>query len=422
MFRKIISLNGEPDDYGSKHKQMRVFACPEYVRSRDILSIGFNVFKLEKIIKESKTRNYRIGRFQENNTKELEVLISNLISFVLLERVNIDFYTSQKKYYKKGYNDKIVQKGNAICLFSGGIDSLAGIKWSKSFHENVSGLFCAHSDQARSIHIVNELTEKILKKFNTNINTIHVPEIKKGGYSQLRGFLYILSAGAWLELNDSDSLVLSECGPTMFQPRFGPFDSVTMTTNPYIVDVAHKILNILLGRRIKIYLPFQNMTKAEVIAYISDHNEISDTHSCVTQRFGNHDGTCYGCIIRRLGAIVADKADVQYINNPLIDNKSNLDNLISLLLFSQDLLLSYHSMPLYQIENIETFQQYDLFYRFALDNIAAVHLLKIQGKKLIREVTRLYKEYIDIKGTNELEGRIEAVRNRKFKINENPKF
>ncbi len=382
--------------------------------SRDILSIAYSIFRLEKLIRGARVKDVKIGRFSDVESHELKEMLSELISYVLLEEVNIEFFRSKERFYKRRYEEKENDRIDALVLFSGGIDSLAGISWAMKHFGNITAVFCAHSDQAWGIHTVTTLSNTTLSEHNIRLRTIHVPRIGKGSYSQLRGFLYILAAGAWVDILDVDTIVLSECGPTMYQPRFGPYDSVTMTIHPVVVDIATRVLEMLLGRKINILTPFENMTKAEVISYLTDDMSITRTHSCITQRFGRHDGTCYGCVIRRLGSIVTNKDDVEYSRNPLIDKDSNKDNLLSLLLFCQDILLDYDSMPLYQIENIEAYQKYELFNRFALDNFAAVHLAKSLGLVPVEEVGRIYADYVEKNGITELEQRIDDVRRRRF--------
>ena len=165
----------------------------------------------------------------------------------------------------------------------------------------------------------------------------------------------------------------------------------------------------------------ENMTKAEVISYLSEDVDITKTHSCITQRFGDHDGTCYGCVIRRLGSLITNKKDVKYKKDPLTEENSSKDNLLSLLLFSQDLLMDYCSMPFYQVENIEAYQKHDLYRRFALDNFAAIRILESQGVHLTEEVQKIYEEYVERNGFSMLEQRASDVRRRSFRINEKPR-
>lgn len=403
----------------SRNKEMRLFKSEENRIARDILEIGVSLFELEKRLKKQSIKEAEIERFVDTHYKILDKLLSDLVAFVLLEAINFKFVKSNIALSKT--KKKINQnKPEAIVLFSGGIDSFSGIYWAKQFFKDIQGVFCAHSDQVWSIHIVNKIIETILKSDNITINKVYVPSMTKGGYSQLRGFLYILSAGTYLKILNSDNLVISECGPTMYQPKLGLYDSVTMTTHPFVVESAFKVLKTLLEREIKFYLPFENMTKAEVIAFSHKSSFIKETHSCISQRFGKHDGTCYGCIIRRLGAIVAGVEDSVYSKNPIIDPFANNDNLISLLLFSQSMLVDYKNMPFFQIENIEGYGKRDLFERFALDNFSAIYLLKRQNLKLTKVVNTLYTDSIAIIGESKLEQRIEYVRNKKFKINIDP--
>jgi len=77
-------------------------------------------------------------------------------------------------------------------------------------------------------------------------------------------------------------------------------------------------------------------------------------------------------------------------------------------------------MPYYQTENIESYNKFDLFYRFALDNFSALYLLKHQNLKLISAINNIYDDCISKIGESTLEQRIESVRNKKYKINIDP--
>jgi 7-cyano-7-deazaguanine synthase in queuosine biosynthesis len=410
----------EFDFHPTQHKEMKMFELEEYSTARDILEIGFSFFELEKIIKTTTDRNFQISRFSNKHQAFLKEVLSDLFSFVLLEKVSFEFSQSNKKLKNEPLEIKY-QKPKTVVLFSGGIDSYSGIEWANDyFNKDIIGVFCAHSDQTWSIHITNKIIDHIFTSYKVHVNKIYVPPIKKGGYSQLRGFLYILAAGAYMEVINAKNLILSECGPTMYQPKFGLFDSITMTTHPVVVESAFVVLRELLGRPINLFLPFENLTKAEVIAEIGGINDIPYTHSCVSQRFGTHDGTCYGCIIRRLGCIVAGVNDVNYKRDPISDEKANADNLLSLLSFSLNLLSDFNNMPYYQTENIESYNKLNLFYRFALDNFAALLILKKQRIRFTSAVDNIFKDCLEIIKVKKLEQRIENVRNKKFKINKTP--
>src|SRR5438034_9532709 len=95
----------------------------------------------------------------------------------------------------------------------------------------------------------------------------------------------------------SEAIVVTECGPTMYQPRFSPLDSITMTTHPFVVRTAAKTASLLLQRDLKIITPFEDLTKAEVIVISPEQDGLKYTHSCISQPSGTHHSTAYGCVI-----------------------------------------------------------------------------------------------------------------------------
>ena len=259
-------------------------------------------------------------------------------------------------------------KADAIILFSGGLDSYAGVKILESQYNQLLGIFVAHNDQPRIIKIVDNIKPLL----NTEVKTIYAPSMGATGYSQLRGFLYILTGAIFLNLCGTNKLLVTECGPTMYQPMFSPYDSITYTTHPYVLKAAKDTLEILLGRTPEIIIPFEDLTKAEIVKN-SNIKDFSKTHSCISQRFGNHDGTCFGCVIKNLACLVAGVKDVKY-NNDVFQEGANQDNLLNLLNFSYDILNDYNNTPNFQTDKIEEFGKQDLFIRYALDNLTGVML------------------------------------------------
>ena len=65
-----------------------------------------------------------------------------------------------------------------------------------------------------------------------------------------------------------------------------------------------KIIQILTGKNVDLVIPFEDMTKAEVISISPYKEHLKDSHSCVSQLYRRPDGTCYGCVIRKLGMIL----------------------------------------------------------------------------------------------------------------------
>jgi hypothetical protein len=224
-----------------------------------------------------------------------------------------------------------------------------------------------------------------------------------------------MSAGAWMKLLGASRLIITEVGPTMYQPKFAPFDMVTLTTHPYVVAAARDAIELLLERRIEIVTPFADMTKAEVIALAPAEYGIRMTHSCISQRFGSHDGTCYGCIVRRLGALAAGVKDVSYRHDPIVDPSASRGNLLALLRFSLDYLSRRDTMQEYEVGDIIRFGKQELFRRFALDNLAALHRMVRDGRRLAADVREIYCAGLaEVGGATPLEERLVQLEVKNF--------
>jgi hypothetical protein len=184
-----------------------------------------------------------------------------------------------------------------------------------------------------------------------------------------------------------------------------------MTTHPFVVRTAAEVINLVLGREVEVLLPFENLTKAEVVAICPAKEGLKYTHSCITQRFGSHDGTCYGCVIRRLATIAAGVDDVQYNKNPIADPNARAGNLYSLLTFCYDVLTNFKGMEEYEKGAIQAYGKRDLFRRFALDNFAAIQRLLLENKRVVRPIRDMHQSLAQRLGTQVFEDRLRQLAN-----------
>lgn len=394
-------------------KTLRCFANNEELPAINALSIGSAVFQLEQATRGSRLSCAVLPIVSRPgltyDLDKLAQLIQELLIFTLAEDIRITFRRFSPPDVKNTLPTPFGET-DSLCLFSGGTDSYAGILLAKRQLRTVQGVFCAHTDQARIIHIVHRLERKVLLPAGIQVHKQLVPAIESRGYAQLRGFLYLLSAAGWLHKLGSNRLIVTECGPTMYQPRFSALDAVTMTTHPRVVHLAKSVISVLLGREVVVATPFENLTKAEVIAITPSKSDLRLTHSCITQRFGNHDGTCYGCVLRRLATIAVGVDDVRYLNNPIARHDAHSGNLLTLLRFCSDLLTRYGQMEEYEVGMIKYYGKRDLFNRFALDNFAAIHRLISDRRLVQRGVRQLYENVVGVIGTRVLDERLRALR------------
>jgi len=345
----------------------------------------------------------------------LQSVLSELIIFVLAESTNVRVGRTTQPLVRLRKRPSF-DAAEFVCLFSGGVDSLSGTLSAARDLGRMEAVFCAHSDQSKIISLVEVLSQEAFKNLSVEVRKISVPPIGVRGYAQLRGFLYCVAAAAWMQLLGATSLLVTECGPTMYQPRFSPLDSVTMTTHPFVLEQAKSVIEILLRRPITLITPFEDFTKAEVMRACPRPDLFPLTHSCISQRFAEHDGTCYGCVIRRLAAIAAGVRDVVYARDPLTDEAANAGNLMSLMVYCRDLLLAYDDMEEFETDKIRRYKKQDLFQRFALDHFAAIHQLVTGGTRTRRSIRELYEEVVRGIGAGKLEDRLRALRQGEAKI------
>jgi len=381
----------------------------------NLASIVFNVEKAYKMGKRIDRVTIPISAWTETgrDIDKIKILLQDLFLYVLLEDIEVDFDIVRP--HRKSYAEEFKQCDN-VCLFSGGVDSLSGLLTAKNRFSEVHGVSVIHGDQPWHSHILEKLNSGISKVEEIPIHTLYAPKMSSTGYSQLRGFLYALYGAIFVSLLKAENLIIAECGPTMYQPLFAPLDSTTMTTHPYVLKTAKEIIEIFLKRKINIIIPYENMTKSEVIIASPYKQFFKDTHSCITLRFGNNEGTCYGCVIRRLGFLVAGVEDTKYTYDP-IGKEHKVDNLVSLLRFSYDVLFDYPHLPDYSKENIELYGKKDLFKRFALDNFVALYIYKNKYGKLNHHIETLYNEAMARMTVDRIEKRIFKVRSYTFKPN-----
>lgn len=386
------------------------FLAPESAGALGLILVGQAAFAIEKQLPS-------VGRGRLNivlrqpflpniDTEELTRQLHLLFSLVLLRDFDL---TVRFEVMTSPATEASLARRNAVCLFSGGVDSLCGILRANSQFGSVRAMFCSHRDQSKIHGIVKQLATKLLAPSSIDLMVMRVPEIGKGRFSQLRGFLYFTSGLAVSWLSGSKNFVVSEVGPTMYQPRFGPLDQVTLTSHPYIVQASVAIA-ALFFRGAKMRLPFENKTKAEVMAQCPRPDLIPLTHSCITQRFGRHDGTCYGCIMRRLAALASGVVDVIYDRDPLADETARDDNLIGLLDYCLNVQQGYKTVPLFRRENIDMFHKWDLFRRYSLDVYGALWILLERGVVLTPRVREFYDRSRETVGEEAFRERVEVLR------------
>jgi len=260
----------------------------------DLYSIANGIFISESIIKG----HLDLARIEfecyGSYSNQVREQISLLIEFMFKRTVAISFAPNRQTFL---FNTAPQGFANGYtCLFSAGLDSYVGFLEARRKFGNVRAAFIRHKDQGALSTLAGQLGSRT---GSMNLKTIDAPDHE--GYTRLsRGVLYVLNSFLLRERN----VIVSEVGPTMYQPRFTLLDDVSITTHPDILRFSKRIAEEVLGTKLTIVKPNENLTKAELASVGSKNDSLVQTCSCRNTMFAAapipNCGTCYSCVVRRL--------------------------------------------------------------------------------------------------------------------------
>ncbi len=377
-------------------------------RDMDLASIAAGLFECEGLLRNelvSLDDGLEIVLCQGGlRNEELCRTLTDLLSFTLRQRPHLELLPAKKACAAGSGTAETSLR--SVCLFSGGIDSLAGILRVQRDLAPTAGIFVSHSNSM--LGCVNNLQRDFL---NAKEFPIHRVSIQDGrlGLQQMRGFTYLAIAAVVAKMHGTNNIVVSETGQTMFLPPFAALDEITMTTHPTLIGITKSVLHECLGIDFSVFEPFSNLTKAEVVSLCEMKEAIPATNSCRTSRWArqrySHCGTCYGCLVRRVGCLVAGVKDAHYARDVLVEGVGrkalgrrpgetiqphNLADLQALLRFARDVLED--ELDETTRFKIEAFKKEDLYKRAALDVLVGTYLLYDETKQGHNPLVRKFYE------------------------------
>ncbi len=200
-------------------------AIQSYSTSADLLTVAGAVFDAERRAHSGDRIAELVlplNNLDKYNLKRLDNAVTDILLFVLSGATRVLSVKAETSRPARNLPEPVLS--DYVCLFSGGTDSFVGLITASLDIKNVQGVFCAHSDQSRIVKIVTELAAMAFPELGDRIHKVSVPAVGIRGYAQLRGFLYCVAAAAWMFLVNARVLLVTECGPTMYQPQFSPLD------------------------------------------------------------------------------------------------------------------------------------------------------------------------------------------------------
>ncbi len=210
-------------------------------------------------------------------------------------------------------------EADKIMLFSGGLDSLAGLCESVRDDEQRIVLV-SHRPAPQTDHLQKGLLADFTELTGSKKRLLHVPvwinkteKLTKDTHQRTRSFLYASLAASLSHMHGLSKAYFYENGITSSNLAIGPSvlgARASRTTHPQALRGFGKLLSIVLEQNFVVENPFSWKTKADIVKIIVDAGAralIRHTSSCSHVRSGNplenHCGVCSQCVGRRLATL-----------------------------------------------------------------------------------------------------------------------
>lgn len=263
-----------------------------------------------------------------------------------------------------------------VALFSGGLDSLAGLV-RECFIDNKRIAAVSHRSSPKVDSLQRTLLDE-MKKDRKSKNLFHIPIwVNTSGkepkeYTQrTRSFLYATLATVIARLFGRDRILFYENGITsvnlpISEQLVGSLAS--RTTHPRTLNGFSDLFSALLGKPFAVENPFFWNTKADVVKSLNAHGyerlirySISCSHTRDQTKLHTHCGKCSQCIDRRFATLASgneknDPAEM-YAVDLLTGARENTEDRTMLAAYINT------AKEIEQMPEIEFFQGYSEIYR-----------------------------------------------------------
>jgi 7-cyano-7-deazaguanine synthase in queuosine biosynthesis len=266
------------------------------------------------------------GIWQSVDVKEA---LADVLSFLSDDYYKFEFVPAQgalaeKEAYFAELTDYADQP-DEVALFSGGLDSFAGIVEAQAQRKRL--VLVGHHASSKILNIQSALVEALNQRAGGR-GLLFIPvNITNSGanpveYTQrTRSFLFAVLGIVVARMFGKEEITFFENGVVSLNLPIAA-DVVgaraTRTTHPRVIRGFENFFSLMLGREISVRTPFQWLTKTEVVRKISQHGAaglLAMTNSCTRPRAMTkkhpHCGVCSQCIDRRFAVLAAGLAEVE---------------------------------------------------------------------------------------------------------------
>jgi len=336
----------------------QVFHLPD--RIKDLLEIAAYVFAADRKTKRGtpdsmeyhswsrsfhfiiKVRDHQFWKKETVKNKLSEVLCFMTGDKACDFTFNSGYFTGKAGLFDEENFKIIPSSSTSVILFSGGLDSLAGIL---NMLETTNDKVCliSHVSQNATLRTQKKLYKALNKDYPNRLEPHYTFKCNLKGDTALeetqrtRSFLYSSIAFAIATAYSQNTFYLFENGITSinFSRREDLINArASRTTHPKTLELLTELLSLVNESQIKIEHPFLFKTKTDILQLLAKYEKkeyINSTVSCCKTRMklqnSTHCGGCFQCIDRRFAAYGAELEeydgtaiyDVDFINQKIED-------------------------------------------------------------------------------------------------------
>ncbi|MCI0738754.1 MAG: 7-cyano-7-deazaguanine synthase [Gemmataceae bacterium] len=314
--------------------------CLEDLPARlvDLLRIGSSIYVVDRLVKRrqkegmkkpSRIIGVKLGVLDAKfwNSTEVRAAIQESVDFVSGDFWNFEFVADNSEFSRAGRLLCNPYEGLSplVCLYSGGLDSAAGLAVRMVENPGRPVLPITVWHQPRQPSLIREQLELLRGRFNTPVDSMIVKVAIKWTSKldraqeelsqRCRSFLFA-SLGAIAAIMHRQSVV------EMFESGIGAINlplmagmvgaKTTKSAHPKFLRLMSRLASLVAQNDVEFYLPFLSKTKGEVVRSLRDNglDQLANlSASCVhyPQRHCRHKqcGVCPACIFRRQAMVSA---------------------------------------------------------------------------------------------------------------------
>lgn len=307
----------------------------------DAVEVAAYVFSADRLIRRGSGGGRHIGaewqrrlrfripvrRHELWNSREVKDALGSALNFLSGDEISFEFTRAEQPVSIEpflGFRDDGAQtiRPDKVILFSGGLDSLAGVA-ENIIGKGQSAVLVAHQSANITANYQNLLAQAIAQRTAKN-QTFYAPIWVRRGKSEpvehtqrLRSFLFASLGMAYAYMFGQKSLYFYENGITSFNLPIAEQvvgTRASRTTHPHVLRRFGDLFSLLLGEPVSFENPFLWKTKADVVNTIANHgcaDLIAMTTSCASIRAlsmsGRQCGSCSQCVERRFAVLAASQ-------------------------------------------------------------------------------------------------------------------